>query len=373
VVLADSEFRRELETDIEPFRGLLLSLFFLTVGAGLDLPLVAARPLQLAGVVVGLMLLKGLILFGIGKAFRLATRDAGTVAAALSQGGEFAFVLFGVARGARVFGPDLAGLLTAAVALSMAATPLVLAVWERLSRAPAELREAPENEFTERAPDAVIAGFGRFGQMVGRLLAVNGFATAVLENSVEQIELLRRFGRRVYYGDAGRLDLLRAAGAERAKLLVVAIDDREKANEIVEMARAAFPHLIILARAFDRRHAYDLLDKGAHVVERETFEGGLALGSEALRALGWRAYRAERAARLFRLHDEKLFWDLRPLWGDEERFTIAARESSPVMEDLLRADVRRLPGEQVEGEWDPDTLCGEEDTPEPEPEAPAAG
>ena len=164
----------------------------------------------------------------------------------------------------------------------------------------------------------------------------------MLESSVEQIGLLRRFGQRVYYGDALRLDLLRAAGAEKAKILVVAIDNADKATELVEMARQEVPHLTVLARAFDRRHAYDLLDKGAQVVERETFEGGLALAAETLRAMGWRAYRAERAARLFRLHDEKLFHELRPLWGDEERFTVASRESSPRMADLLRADVARM-------------------------------
>jgi glutathione-regulated potassium-efflux system ancillary protein KefC/glutathione-regulated potassium-efflux system protein KefB len=359
VVLAESEFRRELETDIEPFRGLLLGLFFLTVGAGLNLPMVAARPLELAGMVVGLMILKALVMFAVARGARLAWRDAGTTGVALAQGGEFAFVLLNFAVGARVLGAELAGLLTAAVALSMAATPLALLAWERVSRPRAEPKEIPDNEFEERAPDAVIAGFGRFGQIVGRVLNANGFTTAVLESSVEQISLLRRFGRRVYYGDAARLDLLRAAGIEKAKLLVVAIDDREKATELVEMTRQAFPQLTVLARAFDRRHAYELLDKGAQVVERETFEGGLSLASEALRALGWRAYRAEKAARLFRLHDEKLFHDLRPLWGDEERFTIATRESSPVMEDLLRADLNRIPGGTVDETWDPDTLCGE--------------
>jgi monovalent cation:proton antiporter-2 (CPA2) family protein len=377
VVLAESEFRRELETDIEPFRGLLLGLFFITVGAGLNLPMVTAHPLDLAGIVLALIALKSLVMFAVARFARLAWRDAGTTGVALAQGGEFAFVLLLFAVGARVLPQETAAMLTAAVALSMATTPLTLLVWERVSRTRAPQGEIPDNEFEERAPDAVIAGFGRFGQIVGRVLGANGFNTAVLENSVEQITLLRRFGRRVYYGDAGRLDLLRAAGADKAKLLVVAIDDAEKATELVAAAREAFPNLVVLARAFDRRHAYDLLDKGAHVVERETFEGGLSLASEALRALGWRAYRAEKAARLFRMHDEKLFQDLRPLWGDEERFTIAARESSPVMDDLLRADLNRIPGGTVDETWDPDTVCGEcdveENKPEEERAAPAGG
>lgn len=342
VVLAESEFRRELETDIEPFRGLLLGLFFITVGAGLNVTLVMQQPLLLAVLVTGLVVLKGLVMTLVGRAFGETWREAGTAGAALAQGGEFAFVLLTFAVSSHVLDAPLAALITAAVALSMAATPLVFALWRRLSRARAETPEEPENQFEDDEPPVLIAGFGRFGQIVGRVLNANGFPTSVLESSVEQIGLLRRFGQRVYYGDALRLDLLRAAGADKAKVLVIAIDNPDKATELVEMAREEFPHLTVLARAFDRRHAYDLLNKGAQVVERETFEGGLALAAETLRAMGWRAYRAERAARLFRMHDEKLFHELRPLWGDEERFTVASRESSPRMADLLRADVARL-------------------------------
>jgi monovalent cation:proton antiporter-2 (CPA2) family protein len=358
VVLAESEFRRELETDIEPFRGLLLGLFFITVGAGLNVPLVLQQPLLLAGMTIGLMLIKGLVMTVVGRVFGETWRDAGTAGAALSQGGEFAFVLLTFVVSARVMDEALAGLLTAAVALSMAATPLVFALWRRLSRARPDTPEAPENDFEGGDPPVLIAGVGRFGQIVQRVMQANGFETSVLENSVEQIALLRRFGRRVYYGDALRLDLLRAAGAEKARVLVIAIDDAAKATELAEMARETFPHLTVLARAFDRRHAYDLLNHGAHVVERETFEGGLALAAETLRALGWRAYRAERAARLFRLHDEKLFQELRPLWGDDDKFTIASRESSPRMDDLLRADVARM------GEEDDDLLDPEDAEPE---------
>jgi glutathione-regulated potassium-efflux system ancillary protein KefC/glutathione-regulated potassium-efflux system protein KefB len=226
--------------------------------------------------------------------------------------------------------------------------------WQRLSRPSAHADAPPENDFSEETPHAIVAGFGRFGQIVARVLNANGFATSTLDVSVEQIALLKRFGRRVYYGDAARLDLLRAAGAEKASILVVAVDDKEKAQEIVRVAREAFPHLQVLARAFDRRHAYELLDAGAHVVERETFEGGLAMAAEALRALGWRAYRAERAARLFRRHDERMLHALRPLWGDDERYAVASRESSPRMDDLLRADLGRM-GADEEAEnsgWD---------------------
>lgn len=355
VVLADSEFRRELETDIEPFRGLLLGLFFITVGAQLNLPLVIREPLTLGAIVIGLMLLKGLIMFAAARLSKLAWRDAGTAAVLLSQGGEFAFVLLGFAVVSRVLSAELAAMLTAAVALSMALTPLAVLAWERLTRSSASTQPPEDNEFDEREPDVILAGFGRFGQIVSRVLTTQGFAVSVLDSSVEQITLVRRFGRRVYYGDASRLDLIEAAGARHARLLVIAIDDVDKAREIVEGAREAFPHLTVLARAFDRRHAYDLLNAGAHGVERETFEGGLAMAADALKALGWRAWRAERATRLFRRHDERQFEALRPLWGDDVRFTVASRESAPQMEELLRSDLDRMTGGDGAAEgWGPD-------------------
>ncbi len=352
VVLGGSEYRREIETDIEPFRGLLLGLFFITIGADIDLGAVAAQPGSVFGLVLGLMLLKAGMLYSLSRLFGFANPIALAVAASLSQGSEFAFVLLAFAGAGGVLVPATADLLTIVVAVSMATTPLVMLPYTRwtariVGPKPAE----PENDDFDEHPEVIVAGFGRFGQIVGRVLTANGFSTSVLESSVEQISLLRRFGRRVHYGDASRLDLLRAAGAEKARALVVAVDDRDKAAEIVELARENFPHLKVLARAFDRRHAYELLDRGADVVERETFEGGLALAAESLRALGWRAYRAERAARLFRLHDEALFRELRPLWGDEERFVVATRESSPRMDDLLRADLRQLGDDDVDDDW----------------------
>jgi glutathione-regulated potassium-efflux system ancillary protein KefC/glutathione-regulated potassium-efflux system protein KefB len=195
----------------------------------------------------------------------------------------------------------------------------------------------------------IVAGFGRMGQIVGRLLMANGYRTVILESSAAQIELLRKFGRRVHYGDATRLDLLRAAGADQAKLLVVAIDDQDKALDLVENARQHFPQLKVIARAWDRRHAYQLLGKGAHAVERETFEGGLSMATEALKQLGMRAHQAQHAAGIFRRHDLRTFEELAPLWGDEERYVVAARESSRVMERLLQEDLEDLGGRIEEG------------------------
>lgn len=359
VVLAESEFRRELETDIEPFRGLLLGLFFMTVGAGVDLPLVARQPLTLAGLVIGLMLLKFLVMYGIARLFGAPKRGALAVATALAQGGEFAFVLLTFTVGAGVIGAELAALLTAAIAVSMALTPVAMILYERV----AALMDAaipdvtPDTgDFDEGEPDIIIAGFGRFGQVTGRLLAANGFKSTVLDSDIEQIELLRRFGRRVHYGDATRLDLLRQAGADRARMLIVALDDREKTVELVETARKAFPNLTILARAWDRRHAYDLLSNGADAVERETFEAALALGSTALQKLGFRAHRAHRAAAFFRRHDRRMFEELRPMWGQEEAYILASRDAAQTMDRLLNADLHRMRPGDGGGAWDTASL-----------------
>ena len=343
VVLAESEFRRELETDIEPFRGLLLGLFFITVGAGLDFAVVARQPVVLIGLVLGLMTLKALAMFGAARLFRVPPRAAATTAVALAQGGEFAFVLLTFTVTAGVIGADLAKLLSAVVAISMALTPLAFAAYEALvlNRA-APPGELPEDQpFDEGDPQVIVAGFGRFGQVVTRLLMANDFRVVTLDSSIEQIELLRRFGRKVHYGDASRLDLLRTAGAEKAKLLVVAIDDQDKAVEMVAAAREAFPHISILARAWDRRHAYDLLKKGADGVERETFAGGLQMGERALKALGFGDRRAVKAASLFRKHDLASFDRLAPIWG-EERYMLASRDASETMERLLRADLEQM-------------------------------
>jgi glutathione-regulated potassium-efflux system ancillary protein KefC/glutathione-regulated potassium-efflux system protein KefB len=357
VVLAESEFRRELETDIEPFRGLLLGLFFITVGASINFALILREPLLLIGLVLGLMTLKFLVMFALARIGGASNRLAATVAVALAQGGEFAFVLLTFTVGAGVIGAPLADLLTAVVAVSMAMTPLTVVVYEKIlttldrRKAPIEGAADPTFEAVDAEPDIIIAGFGRFGQVTGRLLTANGFKSTVLDADIEQIDLLRRFGRRVHYGDATRLDLLRAAGAERARMLIVAIDDQEKAAELVERAREAFPNLTILARAFDRRHAYDLLANGADAVERETFEGALAMGVTALKSLGFRAHRALRAADYFRRHDSRTFEDLRPVWGQEEAYMLASRDAAQTMDRLLQADLARMKPGAADG-WD---------------------
>ncbi len=323
----------------------MLGLFFITVGASLDFRVVMAEPVRLAGAVIGVMALKGGVMFLLARLDKLDRRDASAVAVSLCQVGEFAFVLIGLIFGARIIGAAPAAFLTAVVALSMALSPLVFAAYEKINAMIEDRRVLTKPEtgpFDEGAPDVIIAGFGRFGQIAGRLLTANKFSTVVLDASIEHIELLRRFGRRVHYGDATRIDLLRQAGAEHAKVLLVAIDDTDGASKLVETAREAFPHLKIIARAWDRRHAYDLLRNGAHEVERETFESALAMGVKTLRTLGFRAERATRAAGLFRSHDLKAFNKLKPVAGEEERFILAARDAQNTMDRLLAADMESL-------------------------------
>ncbi|HEX7886651.1 MAG TPA: monovalent cation:proton antiporter-2 (CPA2) family protein [Phenylobacterium sp.] len=349
VVMAESEFRRELETDIEPFRGLLLGLFFISVGAGLNLGLVAAQPVLLVSLTIGLMAAKFVAMWVVGVAFRRSRRDAGTIAVSLAQGGEFAFVLIGFVLTARVLTAEQAALATAVVALSMALTPLAFALYEKLVlNRTGGLAEPEALTFDDGAPDAIVAGFGRFGQIATRLLIANDFKVVLLDSSIEQIDLIRRFGWRVHYGDASRLDLLRAAGADKAKILLVAIDDKDKAVELVKAATEYFPNLTIIARAFDRRHAYELVRVGGDEVVRETFESALMFGKKALLRLGLSDRRAARAVSLFREHDLALFNKLAPVYGEEERYAMAIRDSRDTMEKLLTAEMRRLRNEEAE-------------------------
>ncbi len=346
VVLAESEFRRELETDIEPFRGLLLGLFFITVGAGLDLGIVAGQPLLLLGLVIGLMVTKGVAMYLAARLLRRSRRNAANTAVSLAQVGEFAFVLLGFAGGAGVMDGELVRMLTAVAAVSMALTPLATLVFERLAHNRTEDLEEPERiPFDDGAPDAIVAGFGRFGQVATRLLLANDFKVVLLDSSIEQIDIIRRFGWAVHYGDASRIDLLRTAGAEKAKVLLIAIDDKDKAIEMAEAAQVAFPHLTIMARAYDRRHAYELLAKGVTDIERETFEGALNFGRRALMKLGQTERRANRAASLFRDSDKAIFKELAPIAGEEERYILATRDSRSTTEELLRAEMARLDAE----------------------------
>lgn len=366
VVLANSEYRHELESDLDPFKGLLLGVFFIAVGASVDFGLVAGRPGDIAAVVAGLVIVKGLVLFAIGRAFRMGLDQNLMLAFALAQGGEFCFVLLSFAAQGGVLPAATAQLLVASVALSMALTPFLMLFEERVLRPRAGTRERPGRE-----PDAVhdrnpvlIAGFGNFGSVVGRLLAANGVGATVLDADSDQVDVLRRLGLRVFYGDASRHDLLHAAGAAEARLIVVATGEHGKTLEIVRTVRRHFPGARVLARAGGRWEAYDLLDAGAHDVYRDSLDTALRLGCEALHHLGHRAFAAHRTAQAFRRRDEESVRVLAGMRHDRDAYFSTARRWIRDLEQSLRADLEAHDDARDAG-WDPESLRREYGGPPP--------
>jgi len=353
VVLAESEYRHELMSTVEPFQSLLLGLFFLSVGASINFNLILGQPLLILGLILGVSILKSGVLIGLGKLFRLDLNQSILFAFALVQGDEFAFVLFSFAAQSNVLSENLAGSLIAVVALSMLLSPLFMIVYDRLI-APRFILQSDDQEaddIDDNANSVIIAGFGRFGQIVGRLLLANGYPITVLEHNPAQIELLRRFGWKVFYGDASRIDLLYAAGAGQSKLLVIAINDSEQILEIVDLARKHFPHLKILARAIDRRHSYELIRRGVDVIQRETFGSALDMGVEALKLLGLRAYKAHRAAQTFRHHDEEALYDMASVEEDDTALLARSRQLAQDLERILQSDEREI-AHEVDRAWD---------------------
>jgi monovalent cation:proton antiporter-2 (CPA2) family protein len=343
VVLADSEYRHQLEADIEPFKGLLLGLFFITVGAGIDFALIGAQPALVASLTGGLILVKFALLLVLGLLFRMGWKASWLFAFALAQGGEFCFVLLSLAKTQGVLAPDVTKPLIASVALSMAAAPILLTINDKLVQPRFARLKTPRepDAIDEHDNPVILAGFGRFGHLVGRLLRANGFGVTVLDSDPDQVEMLGRFGLKAFYGDATRLDLLVAAGAERARLFICAIDDEAKTLEICGLVQKEFPGLQILARANSRQHAYELMAHGIDRVYRETVGTSLDLGEDALRFLGLQASDAQRVTRLFKEHDAASVRELAKYWGDEQRYVSIARQHIENLENVLRRDKER--------------------------------
>lgn len=342
VLLAGSEYRHALESDILPFKGLLMGLFFIAVGMSIDFGLLAREPLFVALLIGGFQLIKGLSLRLIADPLAIRSRQRWLFAALLTQGGEFAFVVFGVASSARLLPGEWDRLLTLAVALSMALTPLLLILHDRVLERVARADEREDDVIENEQARVIIAGFGRFGQIVGRMLFASGVQATVLDHDPDQIEALRRFDFRVYYGDATRLDLLEAAGAARAELLVLAIDDPETSLRLVDAVKEHFPNLTIVARARNVSHWQALRSRDIAVVERETFESAVLIGRRALEALGVHRYEARERADAFRRHNVRTLEELLPLWEDEaERLSRvrSAREQLERQMELERAEL----------------------------------
>ena len=345
VLLADSDYRHALEADIDPFRGLLLGLFFMAVGMSVNFGLLQAQLLTVVAGVIGLVGIKALALYALGRWHGLRPGAARRFAALLSQGGEFAFVLLTAAVGRGLLERSVSDLVTLIVIASMLTTPLLVALAERLDPAPARsapARPAPSPEAAAETPPkegrVIIAGFGRFGQIVGRVLRARGIAFTALEADPAQVDFVQQFGNKVYYGDAARPDLLRAAGAGESDVLVVAVDDGEVAVRTVEVAKTTFPNLKVYARARDRRHAYKLMDAGADVVIRETFHSALETTRNLLTHLGLSEKESRRLTETFQRHDEARLAHDYQHHSDEERLVYLARQSAEELEDLFRRD-----------------------------------
>ncbi|KAF0812065.1 Glutathione-regulated potassium-efflux system protein KefC [Andreprevotia sp. IGB-42] len=340
VLLADSEYRHELEADIEPFKGLLLGLFFIAVGMSANLALLAAEPLLLIGLTLALMAAKFCVLYFIGRITGAGDHSARHLGVALAQGGEFAFVLFNLATQQQMMDGRQADMLVMVVTLSMAATPLVALAHERWI-AP-RLAARPQREFDEITPHeasrVIVAGFGRFGQIVARLLRMRKIRFTALEISPDQVDFVRKFGNKVFYGDASRLDLLRAAGADKAEIFVLAIDDIEASVKTAEMVREHFPELPVYARARNRFHAYRLMDLGITVIHRETLLSSVALGREVLERLGTPAEDAEKTAAKFLLQDEQLLTRQHATYHEETQLIQTTRDAMKELEGIFEAD-----------------------------------
>ena len=344
VLLADSEYRHALELDIEPFKGLLLGLFFIAVGMSVDLGLFVRSPLLVLGLALGVVALKAALLYPLSIGFGYCGRaDATLFAIALSQVGEFAFVLFGVAASQKLFDRETVDLLNAVVAASMVATPLLMIAWERVLAPRLTSRAARAPDPIEERNPVIVAGFGRFGQIVTRVLRGMGIHATIIERDPGQIETVRRFGWKAYYGDATRIDLLESAGARAAKLLIVAIDDQDAAMQVVKRARERFPDLAILVRAHGRTDAYEYVALGVPSV-RETYGSALDAASGALQLLGRSVDEARQAVQQFRTYDEQRLVALAPHRNDEQKLIAFARKERENLNELLTNEAAQAPG-----------------------------
>jgi len=357
VLLADSEYRHELETDLEPFKGLLLGLFFITIGAQIDFDLVAAEPLMIGGIVLGTMVAKLIVMRLMGKLFNLDRPSRWLFAFSLAQIGEFAFVLLQLGRTEHVFSEAFAGPLFAAVAISMLLTPLLFIVLERWVLPRVTEQSAPREHDKIHDADApvVIAGYGRYGQILGRILRANGIKMTILDLDPEMIDVLGRLGIKAYYGDASRLELLHAAGCEHAKLFVLAVDDQQASNRIAEQVIHHYPNLPVIARCRDRQHYWELRKIGVKQVFRETFAASYETGVAALRILGYRAFTANRLAQKWRVHEEALIEELGKMYGEVDQDTMFAK-ARVAMGEAERLMRQEDPSKPDVGGWDNESL-----------------
>ncbi|MCB1777712.1 MAG: cation:proton antiporter, partial [Candidatus Competibacteraceae bacterium] len=358
VVLANSEFRHELESDIEPFKGLLLGLFFITVGAGIDFGIMFANFTTVLGLALGVMLVKGGVLYGLARLFHIQSPGSWLFSLGLAQVGEFGFVLLSFSVQNHVIPSDLAATLSLAVALSMLLTPALFILYDKVILSCQSTTEGRKPDEIEELGTVIIVGNGRFGQIIHRLLVASKVPTVVLDHEAAIIDMLSKVGIKSYYGDASRPELLHAAGIASASVMVIAIDDRARAIEIAKHVRRHFPQVKILARAFDVNHLYLLNKAGVDIAVREMFDGSLELGKTALKAVGLHPFKVEKMSQAFRKHDEAGLNNLYELWDENtemasnKAFLARAREHGETLRGMMEADRLQLHDRSERG-WTP--------------------
>ena len=352
VVLANSEYRHELESDIEPFKGLLLGIFFISIGASLNFSLIGSKIGLISALVIGLIAIKWLVLNLVGLIFRIPQKERPLLAIALAQGGEFAFVLFQFSKTNGVLTDRLIDPLISAVAISMFLAPLLFIVHEKFLDQTSATEEEKESDSIDRSGHKVIlAGFGRLGTDLGRLLISAGIRPVILDHDASNVDVLRKFGFEVYYGDVTRLDLLEAAGAGEAELLIITIGNVEKARKLIRLSQKHYPHLKVAVSSADRAAAYEFMDLGISVIKRETFDSALALGCEVLQLLGMPTYEAHRLTRLFRRKDEEMLPELYQIFkSDRDNYASMYQKHNADLEELMLLDTN-VDMEEIDRAW----------------------
>ncbi|WP_299722431.1 monovalent cation:proton antiporter-2 (CPA2) family protein [Devosia sp.] len=349
VLLADSEYRHELESNLEPFKGLLLGLFFISVGMSIAFSIMFTEPLRLLALVAGFVGVKFLVLFALATVFRMHLADRLLLAILLSQAGEFAFVILQFAQTSNAFEGVEYDLLSVAIATSMALTPLLLLAFDRLVAPQLDARrDKRQTDDIDEQQKIVVLGYGRFGQIVTRLLRAQGFEMTLIDDDPAQIDLVRKFGVKVFYGDASRLDLLHAAGVKDAELVVITVGGRDRILTIARNVRRSFPHVAIAARAIDRGHAHELMELGVEVFERETFLSAISLGAKVLARLGYEPDKALSLAKTFEEHDNKLLHDSFAVRNDQDAYVGLVRQSMGLLNAAMAADTMPDPERPVD-------------------------
>lgn len=351
VLLANSEYRHQLEIAIDPFKGLLLGLFFISVGSSIDFELLMSKPLQILGLVLGLMTIKIGVLYTLGRYFKVGHSQNFIFSFGLSQIGEFSFVLLSFSLQENILSKEITDIMMAVTAISMAVTPILMLFNEKVlltskcSMTGSE--DEGESDVDHESNPVIIAGYGHFGNTIGRFLRANNIQTTVLDNNSDNVNLLRKLGFKVYYGDASRHDLLEIAGAGRAQIIVIAIGDKDKRMEMIEMVKKHFPNLYILVRSENRNEAYDQMNAGIMHIYRETLDTSLRVGIDVMKLLGHSSYEATRSAKTFFTHDEKTLKYLSSI-RNEDDYLSAVREKIEELEQVIIADREAMRIEDTE-------------------------